>query len=209
MARGHVLHGIDLFSTALPDDVRGYDWLVVMGGPMGVGDEVAHPFLIAEKAFVRRAVERGVRVLGVCLGAQILAEALGGRVGRNPHKEIGWFPVDLTPEGAAHPLMAGMPPRFNAFHWHGDTFTPPPGSVRLAASAACADQAFALGDRVLGLQFHLESTPESVRELVAHCGQELVSAPFIQPREALFSGPFAELRQLLFVLLDTMALLLG
>ena len=182
-----------------------FDRLVVMGGPMGVGDEAEHPWLPAEKAFLRRSVDAGRSVVGICLGAQLLAEVLGARVYRGPHKEIGWFPIGLTDRAAVSPVFAGLPRRLEVFHWHGDTFDLPPGAQRLASSAACLNQAFLHGERVLGLQFHLESTPESVRAIVANCADELVPARWVQSAGQMLGveeDTFAAMNDALFHLLD-------
>lgn len=163
------------------------DLLVVIGGPMSVHAEEAYPWLAAEKRFIREVVERGKPVLGICLGAQLIANALGAKVYRNPVKEIGWFPIRGVPQEM--PVFS-FPPMATAFHWHGETFDLPPGAIRLAGSEACENQAFQLGNAVIGLQFHLETTPESARDLVAHCGNELVSGEYVQnAEEILAAGP--------------------
>ena len=154
---------------ALPPPA-GLDLVVAMGGPMSVNDEAALPWLRAEKQFVRRAAEDGVAVLGICLGAQLIANAFGGRVYPNAEKEIGWFEIEAA---ASSGDGFRFPPRCMAFHWHGETFDLPAGAARLARSAACENQAFQWGRRVIGLQFHLESTPEAVRVLVEHGREEL------------------------------------
>jgi GMP synthase-like glutamine amidotransferase len=165
------------------------DLLLVLGGPMSVNDEAELPWLAAEKALLRACVQAGKAVLGICLGAQLIASALGARVYRNPVKEIGWYPVRgvATPDGATFRL----PPEMVVFHWHGETFDLPAGALRLAASDGCVNQAFQLGRTVIGLQFHLETTPESARELVAHCGDELVTAPYVQSAETILAAPEA------------------
>ena len=140
---------------------------------MSVHDEDRFDWLRTEKHYLRQAVEAGTRLLGVCLGAQLLAEALGGRVTPNGGREIGWFPVRLTAEGADSPLLAGFGPEFPAFHWHGETFSIPPGAARVAESDACRHQAFEARGRIVGLQFHLETTPESMEQLIANCADEL------------------------------------
>lgn len=180
-----------------------FDWLIVMGGPMNIYEEKEYPWLVREKQFIKAAVEQGKTVLGVCLGAQLIADVLGGRVYRNKNKEIGWFPIEAT--GAGRDF--GFPAAFPAFHWHGDTFELPPGSLRLAQSKACANQAFLYQERVLGLQFHLESTPLSVEKLIQHCGEELVDGEYIQKPQFMLaqSGYFAEIDGLLRRLLDKMA----
>jgi GMP synthase-like glutamine amidotransferase len=186
-------HGIELSKTSFFSDerlpeVNQFDWLIVMGGPMNIYEENVYPWLAAEKEFIAEAVKSKKVVLGICLGAQLLADVLGGRVYRNDHKEIGWHPVNLTLEGKYSPLFNGVPERFTAFHWHGDTFHLPPGATRLASSPGCAHQAFEYGaGRVLGLQFHLESSLESIRQLIHHCGDELVEGEYIQSAEEILS----------------------
>jgi len=156
------------------------DRLIVMGGPMGVYDQNRYPWLKDEIACISEAIAAGKTVLGICLGAQLIAAALGARVYPNAHKEIGWFPVTLTERGRRSPLLKGFPPEWSAFHWHGDTFDLPPGSKQLITSVACPHQAFSHGDRVIGLQCHLEITPSGVTALIEHCGHELVPGPYIQ-----------------------------
>jgi GMP synthase-like glutamine amidotransferase len=166
---------------ALPR-IRDFDLIIIMGGPMSVNDESVLPWLTIEKEYIRDAVHAGVAVLGVCLGAQLIASALGARVYPNAHKEIGWFQVE------AEPVKEGsliLPKTFRAFHWHGETFDLPAGALRLARSQACENQAFQVGRNVIGLQFHLEATPESVGALVDNCGNELVTGPFIQTESEL------------------------
>jgi GMP synthase-like glutamine amidotransferase len=164
------------------------DWLVVVGGPMSVNDEDLHPWLAAEKAFVREAIRAGKRVLGICLGAQLIASALGAKVYRNAVKEIGWHPISPVPvANGVHAFR--FPPDALVFHWHGETFDLPPGAVHLARSAGCEHQAFQVGERTLGLQFHLETTPESARALVENCRVDLVPGPYVQSEERLLSAP--------------------
>jgi GMP synthase (glutamine-hydrolysing) len=180
------------------------DWLIVMGGPMGVHDEREFPWLEQEQRFIGEAIEKGKRVLGICLGAQLLADVLGARVFRNPQKEIGWFPIELTEEAARNPIFGGLPQRFDVFHWHGDTFDLPCGATRIAASAACANQGFTYGPNVLALQFHLEITPAGLAALVEHCEGDLVPAPFVQTKETVLAGAvkFAEANEEMRQVLD-------
>ena len=166
-----------------PDDP---DLLIVLGGPMSVNDEAAFPWLRDEKRFVRRSIETGVPLLGICLGAQLIAAALDARVYPNRHREIGWFPVYRTPD---EPGV--FPERFDAFHWHGETFDLPSGAALLARSAACEHQAFAVGRSVVGLQFHLETTPASALSLVDNCRDELGPGPFVQTGAAILGAPQA------------------
>jgi GMP synthase (glutamine-hydrolysing) len=131
------LSGTRLYDGEVLPDAGAFDFLVIMGGPMGVRDEHAHPWLAGEKRFIEQTIRAGKKVLGICLGAQLIAEVLGARVYRNTHREIGWFPVRLTARGAASPVFGVLPGGFDAFHWHGDTFTLPAGCVHAAESEAC------------------------------------------------------------------------
>ncbi len=183
------------------------DFLIVMGGPMSVNDEKELPWLREEKKFIDDAITAGLSVLGICLGAQLIASARGAAVRRGRRAEIGWFPVERVRKGDSGALFAALPARAEVFHWHGETFDLPPGARHLARSEACENQAFSLGDRVLGLQFHLETTPAGVRDLIANSGSDLVPGPYIQsPKEML--GPasrFTAVNAVLDGLLETFA----
>jgi len=146
----------------LPADLGGFDALVVLGGPMGANDDHLHPYLPRVVDLIRDAVGRGAPALGICLGAQLMARALGAAVYPNPVPEVGWYPVALTTEGRNSPLFAGLPDELTVFQWHGDTFDLPQGAVHLAASEDCPHQAFSFRDRLWALQFHLEVTPEII-----------------------------------------------
>ncbi|WP_297833551.1 type 1 glutamine amidotransferase [Pseudomonas sp.] len=166
------------------------DLLIVMGGPMSVNDEQKLPWLIAEKRFIRKTIDAGIPVLGICLGAQLIANALGAAVGSNDCAEIGWFPVESvdTPQ---HFDSFRMPSEITAMHWHGETFQIPKGAVRLARSEACANQAFQFGRRTIALQFHPEITKEIVEELLVDSGDELEPGPYVQSALELASAPEA------------------
>ena len=143
---------------------REFDAVLVMGGPMGAGDDADHPWLATERRLVREAVVAGRPFLGVCLGAQVLAASLGARVYPAERPEVGLLEVELTAEGRTDPLFAGLGERLVSLQWHGDTFDLPAGAVRLAHSAEVANQAFRAGERAYGVQFHLEVTGEMARE---------------------------------------------
>jgi GMP synthase-like glutamine amidotransferase len=184
-----------------------FDRLVVMGGPMGVHDERAHPWLVPEKHLISEAIAGETGVLGVCLGAQLVADVLGAEVNCAPEREIGWFPVVRAEIDRASAL--GLPARFDAFHWHADAFTIPEGTNRLAASEACENQAFASGDgRVVGLQFHLESTPDGVEALLRECAEDYAEpGRFVQTPDEIagVESGYARANALLFNLLDLFA----
>jgi len=142
-----------------------WDLLVVMGGPMNIYEEAEFPWLKVEKAILDEVLLDDRPVLGICLGAQLLADRLGGPVGRNAWSEIGWHPIELTRVGQADPVFSVLPERMEAFHWHGDTFAIPPGALHAAFSSACSAQAFRKG-RCVGLQFHLELSREALSGLI-------------------------------------------
>ncbi len=189
-ARGHEISFTRWWAGDVAPDVDDYDWLIVMGGPMNVYQHRDYPWLVAEKAALCSAFSAGKRVLGVCLGAQLIADALGAKVMQNAEREIGWWPVRAVPpaEGAAGARYA-FPAFTHVLHWHGDTFSLPAGATPLATSAACANQAFAWGERVLGLQFHLEMDAGAVREIAEGCAEELNGGgAWVQPAELLLHG---------------------
>ncbi len=163
------------------------DLLVVMGGPMGVNDEIDYPWLVNEKKFIRKVVAAGKPTLGICLGAQLIAAAMGGRVFPNPVKEIGWFPVQAV--ASSDHAVFNFPEQAMVFHWHGETFSLPSKAIQIAKSAGCGNQAFQIDRHVIGLQFHLETTPDSAQAIVAHCREELVAGKYIQTEQDLLSAP--------------------
>jgi len=190
---------------AAPTSPDGFDWLIVMGGGMNVYQHRDHPWLRPEKDLIRAAIAAGKRVLGICLGAQLIADVLGGKVWQNDEREIGWFPVRAVPSGAASPFA--FPPETAVFHWHGDTFSLPTGSTWLAESAGCAHQAFAVGSRVLGLQFHLEMTPTDIIRLDQACTDSRTPGRYVQSADQIMAlarenGPAAALLDRLLRVLE-------
>ena len=158
---------------AVPDDAEA---LVVLGGGMGVYEQERLPHLRDEMRLLRRCVERGAPVLGICLGSQLLAAALGGSVARAPAKELGFYRVRLTGAARDDALFTGAPLDFVAFHWHGDAFTLPPGAVALAGSTMTPLQAFRFGASAWGVQFHLETDPDLLQAMVDGGAAELAEA---------------------------------
>jgi GMP synthase (glutamine-hydrolysing) len=164
------------------------DWdrvagLVVLGGPMNVDEVHRYPFLGPEVGWIREAVESGLPLLGICLGSQLLAKALGAKVYANKIKEIGWYHLELTPQAADDPLLGGCAPRQLVFQWHGDTFDLPSGAIRLAQSEHCRHQAFRYGSSAWGFQFHVEMTPRLVTDWLDEPNnrQELAGLDYIDP----------------------------
>jgi GMP synthase-like glutamine amidotransferase len=188
-AAGHEIATTRLYAGERLPDPDAFDWLVVLGGPMSVNDESRFAWLGPEKRLIERSLASGRAVLGICLGAQLLAAALGARVVRNAEREIGWFPVERVAGAESSRYGRALPPRALAFHWHGETFDLPAGAVHLARSAACEHQAFAYGERALGLQFHLETTAETAAALIEHCDEDLTPGPYVQPAKAILGDP--------------------
>jgi GMP synthase-like glutamine amidotransferase len=205
-SRGHMLATTKLFHSQPLPAVEDFDWLVSLGGPMGVHDEAQYPWLTAEKQLIEQTVLAGKPVLGVCLGAQLLADVLGAGVYRNQQKEIGWFPVRRAPLAAVAETLRSLPAEFVPFHWHGDTFQLPAGALHMAESAGCRNQAFECG-LAWGLQFHLEATPTSVEALIRNCAAEIGSGPYEQICDEMLRDParFLALEPILDGLLDRMA----
>ena len=152
----------------LPHDLDGFGGIVILGGPMNVYQEDAYPFLKDEETLIRRALIDEVPLLGICLGAQLIAKTCGAAVMRSPKKEIGWFTVTKTLEGMKDSLFRGNPQHMTVFQWHEDTFDLPGDGVLLAKGRACANQAFRIGHSAYGLQFHIEATPEMVESWMRH-----------------------------------------
>lgn len=145
-------------------DANQISGIVSLGGPMGANDEIDHGWIRDELRLLRSVYERGLPIAGICLGGQMLARALGGRVTTNPHPEIGWFEVQLNANGLKDPLMRSAGPRPKFYQWHYDTFFPPSGAEVLAESAICSHQAFRMGDHAYGFQFHPEADAQLVDE---------------------------------------------
>jgi GMP synthase-like glutamine amidotransferase len=203
-ARGAQISQTRFFADDPLPSVEGIDLLIAMGGPMSVNDEADLPWLRAEKQVVRDAIDKDIAVLGVCLGAQLIASAVGSRVYPNPVKEIGWFPIQAvaSQEGAFR-----FPSECSVFHWHGETFDLPEGAVRLAKSGPCANQAFQLKGNVIGLQFHLEMTPDAARSILEHCRGELTSGPYVQTERELLAIPDSRYQEINTLMSDVLAYL--
>jgi len=204
---GHRLNGTRMWVGDPLPAVTDIDWLIVMGGPMGVADQDRFPWLVHEKRFIQDCLAAEKRVLGICLGAQLIAESLGAPVAPHSQREIGWFPVRFDTAACAGEGWTVFPESLPVFHWHGDRFEIPLTATLLAQSDGCDRQAFCLGRRVLGLQFHLETTPDAAAALIENCKDELTEGRFIQTEEEMLAGPgrFDEINRVMEQVLDEMA----
>lgn len=186
-------NGVECTSTKffnkdeLPN-IDSLDFLLIMGGPMGVNDESLYTWLKKEKEFIKKCIENDKIILGICLGAQLIANVLGENVYKNKHKEVGWFPIKITQEAKNTELLNSSPDELTVFHWHGDTFDIPNGAIHLAESEGCKNQAFVLNERIVGLQFHFEVTEDSLNEMVKFGKGELVKNIYIQNEKEILDG---------------------
>ena len=191
----------------LPEDIN-FDFLVVMGGPQSPATTVAEcPYFDAQKeiALIKKSVDAGKFVLGVCLGAQLIGEALGAKFDHSPNKEIGVFEVTLTEEGKSDPMLAGFPEKFPVGHWHGDMPGLTPESVLLAYSAGCPRQIVRYTPRVYGFQCYFEFSPGAIEGMIMYAGhelEELKGLPYIETPEQLRSHDYSQINNLLFGFLD-------
>ncbi|MGE5403768.1 MAG: type 1 glutamine amidotransferase [Candidatus Saccharibacteria bacterium] len=185
--KGHILSRTSLFENVCFPEMSDFDWLIVLGGPMNVDQDDIYPWLTEEKAFIKKTIESGKVVLGICLGAQLVARVLGAEVTRNEHKEIGWFPVEMTSAASDSKVFKVLPDSMMVFQWHGDTFEIPQGALRLLGSEACLNQAFEYQERVIGLQFHLEYSRHSIEQLIRNCGEEITAEKYIQSVEYMMA----------------------
>lgn len=187
-AKGHQLAGTHWYRGDAAPAPGAIDFLVIMGGGMNIYQHRDHPWLVPEKRLIAEVISQGKPVLGICLGAQLVADAMGGKVYQNPEFEIGWFPVRTLEPARRRPLFSHLPGEFTALHWHGDTFDLPPGATLLASTGACANQAFVCEDNVVGLQFHIEVRPEDVRSFVQGETGPLPAGRFVQSFEEILNG---------------------
>jgi GMP synthase (glutamine-hydrolysing) len=176
---------INLYKNEKLPDIRSFDYLIIMGGPMGVYEEEKYPWLKKEKKFIKNAIVKNKKILGICLGAQLLAECLGGKVFKNKYKEIGWFPVVLTQAAKHSYVFKNIPTKFVTFHWHNDTFTLPRWCKHIAYSKACKNQAFIYKNNIIGLQFHPEITKDGLRSFLLNCKQKIIKDKYVQNKEKL------------------------
>lgn len=174
----------------IPREVQDYSGLIILGGPMGVYEDDLYPFIKEELTLIRNAIRCGIAVLGICLGSQLLAKAVGGDVYKGKKKEIGWYKIRLTDEGKKDGLFIGLPDEFTVFQWHGDTFDIPEGSICLASSETFPHQIIKVGKMAYGLQFHLEVTEGMIRDWVNVNDRELTSLGYINPEGILKDTPW-------------------
>ncbi len=203
--KGYDLTGTKVYEKEDLPPVQDFDWLIVMGGPMGAHDEQVYPWLKREKKFIKEAIFSRKIVLGICLGAQLIADTLKARIYKNKYREIGWFDIIRSKEAGNTLLAKALPQKAKVFHWHGDTFDIPNGAIPLAKSEACPNQGFIFEDRVVAFQFHLETTLTSAEKLIDNCRGELNGSKYVQPENEILSGAerFSSINKIMLSVLET------
>ena len=204
-ARGHKLDCVEVYAGEPIPAPREFDLLFVMGGPMNIYEESKFPWLREEQKAIHRAIEEGKGLVGVCLGAQLIADQLGGPVTRAEKAEIGWFPVKRAKDC---PAELPLPEELVAYHWHGDRLAIPPGARHILQSAGCLEQGFLFESRILGLQCHLETNPAALAALIDACRSEITNGPCIQSAARMQAEPlqtYTSMHAVLFELLDHLA----
>lgn len=184
--KNHLLESTRFYKTKKPPAFDSFDLLIIMGGPMGIYDYEENPWLRDEKAFIKQAIEAEKPVLGICLGAQLLADVLGARVYENENREMGWFSIKAVRTEENKPeFLRGLPEEITVFNWHSRTFDLPAGAVHLFRSEGCKNQGFIYNGRVVALQFHPEVNEERVESMISRFGDELGNGPFTQKKEEM------------------------
>jgi GMP synthase-like glutamine amidotransferase len=185
--KGHSLTATHFYENIKLPDIQDFDMLIVMGGPMGAYDEDKIEWLKTEKAFIKKAIDAKKKVLGICLGSQLIADVLGAKVYPNNQQEIGWFPIELSENAHNHPFFKGFPKKFTVFHWHGDTFDLPKGAIHLAQSPAAFQQAFVYENHVLALQFHFEMKESLIKGMLEEGDGGLKKAQYVQTGDEILA----------------------
>lgn len=211
MQEHHIQHtATHLYNNEALPEIHDFDCLIIMGGPMSVNDEDEIKWLKAEKELIKEAIEADKTVVGICLGAQLIANVLGAKVYKNKEKEIGFFPLQsvILSEAKSLDIINKLQSLFDnktVFHWHGETFDLPENATLLASSVACINQAFLYKKNVLGLQFHLEMDEAAIEKIIKNCRAELIESQFIQSEEIIrqeMKKHIAENRRMLFDIMD-------
>ncbi len=185
ITQGHTLTTTHWYKGEQAPKLDTFDVLIIMGGPMGVYDETEYPWLAAEKAFIAASIASGKKLLGICLGAQLIACVLGAKVTQNAHREIGWFPITISTSARENSIAQILDNCAEVFHWHGDTFELPKGATLIASSTACANQVYVIGEQIYAFQFHLETTRASAIALIENCAEDLDHSIYVQTAEEI------------------------
>lgn len=201
--KGHSVTGTKLYKSEKLPGVNDFDLLIVLGGPQSPLKVNQYPYLLDEIEFIKQAIAANKKVLGFCLGAQLISEALlGAKTNQSPEKEVGIYPIRLTEAGKKDRLFSGFPEVFDAIHWHNDMPGIPVGAELLATSEGCPIQALRYSDKVYGFQFHMEITCEGIADLIHHCPGDLKSSRFTQTEHELRRADLNSIHDRMKLILD-------
>jgi GMP synthase (glutamine-hydrolysing) len=204
--QGHYTRTVSPYKGERLPDINEFDLLVVMGGPQSSLELDKAPYLYDEIGLIEQAIKEQKRILGVCLGAQLIAEALGAKPERSPHREIGMYPVELLDSAKGDPVFSHFPSKFDVMHWHSDMPGIPTGAVLLAKSEGCPRQAFRYGDRIYGFQCHFELTLELVNGMIANCVEDLAKpGDYIRSAKELIESDYSQINSKMEFVLDYLA----
>lgn len=202
--KSHRLESTRFYEITNHPELDSFDLLIIMGGPMGIYDYKENSWLKDEKVFIKQAIEAGKPILGICLGAQLLADILGARVYENSYLEMGWFPVKAPGGENKLGFLEGLPDKITVFHWHSRTFDLPAGAVQLFESEGCKNQGFIYNGRVVAFQFHPEVNEERILNLIKRFGDGMTNGPFVQKKEEMLGQrkDLAAIKEFMFLILD-------
>lgn len=209
--KSHFVESTRFYEVKSPPRIDSFDLLIIMGGPMGVYNYKEHPWLRNEKEFIKKAIEARKPVLGICLGAQLLADILGARVYENEYTEMGWFPVRAAAQEKKPEFLKGLPEEITVFHWHSQTFDLPPGAIQLYESEGCKNQGFIFKGRVVAFQFHPEVSEERIESLIKRFGNLMGDGPFVQNKKEMLGQKkyLAGTKEFMFLFLDKFEKMIG
>jgi len=203
--RGHQTQIVSPYKGEKIPNINDFDFLVVMGGPQSPLEMDKAPYLADEIALIKQAIIKHKRIIGICLGAQLIGEALGAKTERSPHREIGMFLVELLHEAKFDPVFGQFPEKFDVMHWHSDMPGIPKGATLIAKSEGCPRQIFRYGDRIYGFQCHFELTQELVKGMIEHCPDDLKAGTYIRSVKELMYADYSQINAKMDTVLDYLA----
>lgn len=187
-------------------EVNKFDFLIVMGGPQSPLKTDEWPYLQDEIDLIKQSTAANKAILGICLGAQLIAESLGAKTEKSPHREIGVYPIELLADAAKDPVFSQFPNTFPVMHWHNDMPGIPKEARLLAKSEGCPRQAFAVGDRIYGLQCHFEMTQDNIKDMLKHCENDLTSSRYVQSKQSLLSHDLTDINKKMIAILEFLSI---
>lgn len=199
---GHSLSLTHSYADQALPHVEDFDFLIIMGGPQSPSQQSLYPYLTHEIQLIQKSITANKLILGFCLGAQLIGEALGAKTLKSPEKEVGIFPIILTEEGKKDPVLQGFNESFNVIHWHNDMPSIPKEAVLLASSLGCPNQAFRYKNHVYGFQFHMEITQENAEDMCIHCPDDLTPSQFTQTKQIFLNSDFHSINEKMKTILD-------